>query len=82
MLHRARITFGLELGADDQYFYANPWPFDEQLREHRLPHGAIWHSEGWVGSMLPFVTVAGDPAGLRRLAEYTAAVFELASPGL
>lgn len=63
------------------YFYSNPWPFDAaELTGHPLPHGASWHREGWEGSILYYDQVAGDPDGLRKVNDYAATVYELASP--
>lgn len=64
------------------YFYSNPWPFDEALTASELPHGAEWHTEGWQGTILYYDTLVGDPAALRKVQEYAAAVHQLASPGL
>jgi len=68
--------------AGDAYFYSNPWPFDESLVNHALPHGARWNTEGWQGSMLSYSSLAGDPDAAEKLTEYAQAVFEIASPTL
>jgi hypothetical protein len=68
--------------AGDAYFYSNPWPFDESLVSHALPHGGRWNTEGWQGSMLPYSSLAGDPDAAEKLTEYAQAVFEIASPTL
>ncbi len=69
--------------AGDAYFYSNPWPFDaDVLLGVELPHGAVWHTEGWEGTMLPYGAVAGDPEGPRKVLEYARAVFDAAAPTL
>lgn len=52
----AQIAVGF-YPSNQSYFYANPWPFDEDWASHPLPSGAGWHLEGWQGGELP-------PAGL------------------
>jgi hypothetical protein len=65
------------------YFYSNPWPFDaDALVGTPLPHGAEWHTDGWEGTILHYDTLAGDPDAARKLAEYAAAVHEVAAPTL
>ena len=76
----AQLSLGFDPGSS-RYFYSNPWPFEESLVDAPLPDGAVWHTEGWQGSMLPYDTVrAGDPAAI--VAQYARAVFELAAPAL
>jgi hypothetical protein len=65
----------------EPYVYSSPWPFDERLTEQPLPHGAVWHTVGWQGAMLPYEAVReGDPAVIVR--DFAQAVFDSASPGL
>lgn len=68
--------------AGDAYFYSNPWPFDDSLTKTELPHGAVWHTEGWQGSMLRYDDLAGDPDGPAKLREFAAVVFAAAAPTL
>ena len=69
--------------AGDAYFYSNPWPFEgELLTSHQLPHGAVWHTEGWEGTMLTYDKVAGDPDGARKVLDYARAVYDVAAPTL
>jgi len=77
-----RLNLGFDPGPRRQYFYSNPWPFDRALLGTSLPEGASWHTDDWLGTMLPYELVADDPAGLDRLARYAAAVFAAASPTL
>jgi len=80
--HPSQLNLGF-YAAGDPYFYSNPWPFEATtLTAAELPHGAVWHTEGWEGSMLPYAKLAGDPAGLEKLADYAHAVFDVAAPTL
>ncbi len=77
----AQLNLGFYPGGDP-YFYSNPWPFEEPLMETPLPHGAVWHTEGWQGTKLPYAALVGDPKAETKLLEYARAVFETASPSL
>jgi len=74
----------LNLGFDparEPYFYSNPWPLEPSLVGSLLPHGAMWHTEGWQGTMLPYETVRrGNPVVM--VTDFARAVFELAEPTL
>ncbi|MFN2189907.1 MAG: DUF5996 family protein [Candidatus Promineifilaceae bacterium] len=81
----AQINLGFYPGnaADKPYFYSNPWPFEAQyLLSKPLPKGASWHTEGWLGSILPYDELVGDPAAEERLREYARVVHETARPTL
>ncbi|MCL1600880.1 MAG: DUF5996 family protein [Actinomycetia bacterium] len=52
----AQIAVGF-YPSNESYFYANPWPFEEDWASHPLPPGASWHLDGWQGAELP-------PAGI------------------
>ncbi len=64
------------------YFYSNPWPFDESLKEHPLPKGASWMDGDWKGSIFPYEELVGDPTGEDRLLDYARTIFRLAEPSL
>jgi hypothetical protein len=65
----------------DPYFYSNPWPFAaDQLLDKPLPAGASWHTEGWLGTMLPYEQLTGDKNAETRLRQYAQAVFDICSP--
>ena len=68
--------------AGEAYFYSNPWPFDDALLGVPLPAGAVWHTDGWKGTMLPYTEVAGRPDGEERFARYATAVYAAAAPTL
>lgn len=64
------------------YFYSNPWPFEEHLRDTPLPPPAQWHTDGWKGSILYHDEIAGDPDARARVVEYARSVFAAATPTL
>jgi hypothetical protein len=65
------------------YFYSNPWPFEaDVLLGQPLPEGASWHTEGWLGTILPYEALAGEPNAEERLLGYAKWVFELTAPTL
>ncbi|HEY1410264.1 MAG TPA: DUF5996 family protein [Promineifilum sp.] len=75
----AQLNLGFYPGDDDagSYFYSSPWPFDsDELLGQTLPRGAVWHTEGWQGAMLPYTAVRDED----QLLEFASAVFEIASP--
>jgi hypothetical protein len=68
---------------DGPYFYSNPWPFEEEhLVDKPLPAGALWHTEGWQGTIFPYAELVGDVQAGERLAAYAKAVYELSAPTL
>lgn len=80
--HPGQINLGF-YPAGDAYFYSNPWPFEAGvLLAEDLPGGADWHTEGWVGSILPYREVVGIANGVDRFLAYAMAVFDAAAPTL
>ena len=77
----SQLNLGFYPG-DEQYFYSNPWPFDDSLIGTALPDGAAWHTDDWQGTILPYDALAGDPAWRERLQDYAAAVHRVARPTL
>ena len=78
----SQINFGYYPGGDP-YFYSNPWPFEaDQLLDKPLPAGASWHTEGWLGTLLPYQQLVGKRNAEARLSEYFQTVFEIGSPTL
>lgn len=72
-----------DTGHPDPYFYSNPWPFaEEELTKQTLPHGAVWHLEGWQGTLLDYNAIAGDSGGSDKLFEYAQTVYTLTKPTL
>jgi hypothetical protein len=78
--HPTQINLGF-YPAGDAYFYSSPWPFDPGLTATTLPHGAVWHTEGWTGAELPYEAALGGN-GADVVLEFAAAVFDRAAPGL
>lgn len=75
----AQLNLGFYPGEDDEtsYFYSNPWPFDGQkLLTHTLPGAAVWHTEGWQGTMLPYTAVTNEG----QILDYAMAVYRIAAP--
>lgn len=75
----AQLNLGFYPGEDDEtsYFYSNPWPFDaDRLLGQPLPDGAIWHTEGWQGTKLPYSAVRDE----EQVLAYAAAVYDIAAP--
>jgi len=48
---------------DQPYFYVTLWPYPSGIELPSLPSGARWHTEGWVGAVLPAETVISRPHG-------------------
>jgi hypothetical protein len=81
----AQINFGFAPGDNnypDPYFFSNPWPFEERLKDQSLPHGASWFTEGFEGTLLPYANLLGDDQAAHKLIDYYRVVFELAKPTL
>ncbi|NNG17002.1 MAG: hypothetical protein HKM89_11020 [Gemmatimonadales bacterium] len=62
------INVGLSPGDgnyDEPYFYVNPWPQPEEPVLSALAAGGHWHTEGWLGAVLPAsdLVAAGSEAG-------------------
>jgi hypothetical protein len=55
---RAQIAVGF-YPANESYFYANPWPYEESWGEVPPYEGSTWHLEGWQGVVIP-------PVGMSR----------------
>lgn len=78
----AQLNLGFYPGGDEPYFYSSPWPFDEDLLDTSLPHGATWHTEGWSGAYLPYRIVREAMSAATTLHDFAQAVFEAARPTL
>lgn len=80
---RAQIGFGFSLGdnsVSEPYFYATPWPFEQQITSHELPLGAAWYQDQLKGALLLYETLAAEPGTL--LEDFIKTVHSVASPGL
>ncbi len=81
----SQLNLGFFLGSPGiaPYFYSNPWPFEaDALLGQPLPDGAIWHTEGWQGTLLPYKALVGNPNAEERLLGYARRIFELTAPTL
>jgi hypothetical protein len=55
-------------GYDAWYWYVTPWPYPDPGTLPSLPGGGHWHTEAWVGAVLPGETVVGcDPGHRSRM---------------
>ena len=50
----------------EPYFYVSPWPYPDAGELPRLPEGARWHTEGWVGLVLTAERIISVPADDQR----------------
>ena len=79
----AQINFGFYPGESDtsSYFYCNPWPFEaEKFLGQTLPAGAAWHTDGWQGTIMPYLELRNQVDAETRLLNFAQAVFNIASP--
>lgn len=64
-----QMNFGFVTGdgsINDAYFYATAYPVPESWGNQALIQGAYWHTEGWIGAILPYVELvdSDDPQAL------------------
>ncbi len=81
----AQLNLGFYPGESnaEAYFYSNPWPFEaERLMAYPLPDEAVWHTEGWFGTKLPYEVLLDKPNAEEQLADFARVVFGIASPTL
>lgn len=68
------IGLGMEPGDvyyDEPYWYANATPpIPENARHDPLPGGAFWHTEEWVGAVLPASRMRDGDAQRSQVAEF------------
>jgi hypothetical protein len=48
----AQIAVGF-YPANESYFYANPWPYEESWGAEPPFEGSSWHLDGWQGAVIP-----------------------------
>jgi len=68
-----QMNFGFVTGDDsisDAYFYITAYPAPDNWSDLALPNGAYWHTEGWLGAILPYAAVAAAEQPLDLLLEY------------
>ncbi|MCG7983213.1 MAG: DUF5996 family protein [Candidatus Thiodiazotropha lotti] len=64
-----QMNFGFVNGdasIDEAYFYITAYPMPENWSGLVLPQGAYWHTEGWVGAILPYARLleVNDPQAM------------------
>jgi hypothetical protein len=47
-------------GLDFPYLYAYAYPYPDRYQPPEMPEGAVWHTQGWTGAVLPLEVVAAD----------------------
>jgi hypothetical protein len=72
----AQIAVGF-YPANESYFYANPWPYEESWGANPPYPGSSWHLEGWQGAVIP-------PSGLNTasIVAFGTSVHDLAREAL
>ena len=68
-----QMNFGFSTGDDgipNPYFYITAYPTPDGWTETALPAGAYWHTEGWTGAVLPYITLAGAEDGKSLLLSF------------
>jgi len=48
-------------GYDTWYWYVTPWPYPDPEALPELRSSGFWHTEGWVGAILPGTSVTEQP---------------------
>ncbi len=69
------LGYGMTPGDDqypDPYWYVTPWPYPPPEALADLPHGS-WHTEGWVGAVLPAAEVVAAASQAGVVARFLAA---------
>jgi hypothetical protein len=68
----ACMNFGFSTGdpsVPEPYLYATAYPLPPEMARATMPAGAVWHTEGWQGAVLPYADlVEADDAEERVLA--------------
>ena len=68
-----QMNFGFVSGDDsisDAYFYATAYPAPDNWVDLPLPEGAYWHTEGWVGAILPYTALLESDRPVEYLLGY------------
>ena len=72
-----QMNFGFSTGDEgvpEPYFYITAYPTPDGFTGTPLPRGATWHSEGFVGAVLPYAALAESQDGDALLLEYLTTV--------
>jgi hypothetical protein len=68
-----QMNFGFVTGDGsiaDAYFYTTAYPVPDNWTDLALPEGGYWHTEGWIGAILPYAAVVASEQPLDLLLEY------------
>lgn len=79
----SQLTIGFSPADSSQpgeYFYFNPYPFNEEVTQQPLAAGASWHTASWKGALLPYSEVAGKEDGAERMQEFLKRCYEIQKP--
>ena len=74
----SQITVGFapdDPGQPSPYFYVSPFPFEESLTHHKLPHGGVWHTAVWQGALLPYAEIAEREDAETKVLEFLRAAY-------
>jgi hypothetical protein len=77
-----QMAFGFstgDAGTPDAYSYVTAYPWPDGLVEEPLPEGAVWHTQGWKGALLPYAAVAGSGDSETRLIDFFRHVYRVGS---
>jgi hypothetical protein len=71
-----QINIGFVTGDElipEPYFYVTAYPTPDTWTQTSLPHGAVWHTEGFTGSVLPYRLLTEGSTPEERLLEWLSA---------
>lgn len=72
-----QMNFGFSTGDEslaEPYFYISAYPAPSGFLDSPLPGGATWHSEGFVGALLPYAALVDAEDGDGLLLEFLSTV--------
>jgi hypothetical protein len=75
----SQVGFGFSPPDDSQaqdYFYVNPFPYEDKVSEAPLTPAATWYSASWKGALLPYAAVADKEDGTQILESFLRAAWE------
>lgn len=79
----SQLTIGFSPADSSQaaeYFYFNPYPFEDSVIQQALPAGASWHTASWKGALLPYSEVAGKDDGAVTVQGFLQRCYEVQKP--
>ncbi len=63
-------------GIEQPYLYAYAYPYPEHYSPPALPPGAVWHTQGWTGAVLPYEAIAAQPDSQGFVEESCVAIYQ------